>query len=131
MTMAWVRTTSGIEIPEPAVDSGNVTISTLVNAGRNANGQFIGQVIGDDKLKVEMNWNVLKPEQFRELLKLFDARQGGSFIHTFVVYDPRVMAYRNIKMYVGDRSGRPMMVDDPGVGHPRYWRDVQANLIEV
>jgi hypothetical protein len=34
-------------------------------------------------------------------------------------------------MYVGDRQGKPLMVDNPGVGHPRYWSEVQANLIEV
>lgn len=129
--MAWVQTASGITIPEPAFESGNVTISTLVNAGRNANGKFVGQVIGDDKLKVELNWAVLTPTQFQALLNLFNRDVGGSFVNTFRVYDPRTMTYRNIKMYVGDRSGRPLMVSSPGTGHPKYWADIQANLIEV
>lgn len=129
--MAWVRTASGIAIPEPAFDSGGVTISTLVNAGRNANGEFIGQVIGNDKLKIDINFKVLSPTQMRDLLKLFDRRQGGRFVNTFRVYDPRTMSYRNLNMYVGDRSGRPIMVKNPGTGHPKWWVDVQANLIEV
>lgn len=129
--MSWVKTASGIEIPEPAFDSGQVTISTLVNAGRNAQGKFIGQVIGNDKLKVELSWKVLTPAQFRAVLQLFDRAQGGKFVNDFVVYDPRVNAYRTLTMYVGDRSGRPLMVANPGTGHPKYWADVQANLIEV
>jgi hypothetical protein len=129
--MAWVETTSGIAIPEPAVDSGAVTISTLVNAGRNASGKFIGQCIGDDKLKIEMSWNVLNPQQFHDLLALFDRQRGGKFVNDFRVYDPRTMSYRTCRMYVGDRQGRPLMVDNPGSGHPTYWTDVKADLIEV
>lgn len=128
---SWVRLASGLEIPEPAFDGGQVTISTLVNAGRNANGKFVGQVIGNDKLKIELNWSVLEPDQMKALLKIWDRSQGGKFVNEFRVYDPRRSSYRNMKMYVGDRSGRPLMVDNPGVGHPRYWTDVQANLIEV
>lgn len=129
--MAWVKTTSGISIPEPAFDSGNVTISTLVNAGRNASGKFVGQVIGDDKLKIEMNWSVLTPQQFHDLLAIFDRKQNGKFVNDFTVYDPRTMTYRTVRMYVGDRQGRPLMVNSPGVGHPTYWADVKADLIEV
>jgi hypothetical protein len=128
---SWVKTTSGIAIPEPAFDSGNVTISTLVNAGRNANGKFIGQVIGDDKLKIEMNWSVLTPAQFQTLLNIFNRAQSGKFVNDFTVYDPRTMTYVTKRMYVGDRSGRPLMVSNPGTGHPRFWTDVKADLIEV
>jgi hypothetical protein len=103
----------------------------MVNAGRNAQGNFIGQVIGNDKLKVELNWSVLTPQQFSDLLKIFDRSQGGRFVNTFTVYDPRTMTYRNLPMYVGDRAGQPIMVSNPGVGHPKYWVDIQANLIEV
>lgn len=129
--MAWITTTSGIEIPEPSIGSGGVTISTLVNAARNANGTFVGQVIGNDKLKIELNWSVLAPEQFRALLALFDRAQGGKFVNEFTVYDPRIMGYRTMQMYVGDRTGKPIMVSNPGSGHPKWWTEVQANLIEV
>lgn len=129
--MAWVRTTAGVVIPEPAFDSGAITISTLVNAGRNANGKFVGQVIGDDKLKIEMNWAVLTPVQFQALLNIFHRNVGGKFVNSFHVYDPRTRTYRDINMYVGDRQGKPIMVSNPGTGHPKYWTEVQANLIEV
>lgn len=128
---AWIKTDSGIEIPAPALESGAVTLSTLVNAGRNASGKFIGQVIGNDKMKIEMSWNVMSPDDFQTLLNIFDRTQGGKFVNDFVVYDPRTQTYVTKRMYVGDRSGKPIMVDNPGVGHPTHWIDVQANLIEV
>lgn len=126
--MGWVTLASGIEIPEPAFDSGAVTISTLVNAGRNANGKFVGQVIGNDKLKIDLNWSAMTPDQFQDFLKIWDREQGGKFVNEFTVYDPRHRGYRDMKMYVGDRSGKPFIVDG---AHPRYWTEIQANLIEV
>ena len=127
----WIQTSAGIAIPTPALESGNVTISTLVDGARNANGKFIGETIGGDKLKIEMSWNILTPTEMRNLLKIWDRDQGGKFHKNFRVYDPRIMDYRTVNMYVGDRSGKPLMVDVNGSGHPRYWTDVQANLIEV
>lgn len=129
--MAWVKTSSGIVLPDPLLGSGGVTISTMVNAGRNASGNFVGQVVGEDKMKIEMSWEALNSTEFRNLLKIWDRRQGGNFINTFVVYDPRVQDYVSMKMYVGDRQGRPQQVSNAGTGDPRYWRDVKASLIQV
>jgi len=127
--MSWVTTSGGVEIPEPSFGSGTVTFSTLVNAGRNANGKFVGQVIGGDKMKVEMSWEVLTPEQFATILQVFDRNQGGKFVNTFTVYDPRTGTYVSKKMYVGDRSGTPIMVKTDG--HPTYWTGIKVDLIEV
>ena len=33
--MAWIETDGGIALPVPALDSGKVSISTLVDGGRN------------------------------------------------------------------------------------------------
>lgn len=127
--MAWVETASGIALPTPAFDSGKVTISTVVDGGRNANNVFIGSVVGDDKLKIEMKFPALKPQEMMNFLKLFDRKQGGHFVNDFVVFDPRVNRRVTMRMYVSDRSGNPMMVD-PATGIPKYWTDVTANLIE-
>ena len=129
--MAWIQTSSGIALPEPLLGSGNTTISTMVNSGRNASGNFVGQVVGEDKMKIEMSFEGLSPQEFRNLLKIWDRRQGGKFINTFTVYDPRVMDYVSMKMYVGDRQGRPVMVSNPGTGDPRFWQDIKVDLIQV
>lgn len=128
--MAWIETQSGIALPSPALDSGTVTISTIVDGGRNTEGNFIGSVIGDDKLKVECKFNVLSPQEMMNLLQIFDRNNGGSFINTFRVFDPRVNDFVYLDMYVGDRSGTPYMVS-PQTMTPKFWRNVQANLIQV
>ena len=125
----WIKTSAGVVLPAPALGSGKLSISTIVDGGRNTQGVFVGSVIGNDKLKIDLNWGSLSPTQFQALLAVFDRQQGGKFVNEFEVYDPRFNAFRKIKMYVGDRSGTPYMVG--GDGLPVFIRDVQANLIEV
>ena len=129
--MAWIKTTSGIALPEPLIGSGNTTISTMVNSGRNSSGNFVGQIVGEDKMKIEMAWDGLSPSEFENLLKIWDRRQGGKFINSFTVYDPRVRDYVTMRMYVGDRQGRPAMIANTGVGDPKYWQDIKVDLIQV
>ena len=128
--MAWIETAGGVALPTPAFGSGEITISTLVDGGRNANGDFVGQMVGNDKLKIPLAFNILSPEQFQQFLAVFDRRLGGSFINTVRVFDPRVNDYVYLDMYVGDRSGRPLMVNKNTM-RPYAWVDVKASLIEV
>ena len=48
----------------------------------------------------------------------------------FRVFDPRVNDFVWLDMYVGDRSGTPYLVDPVSL-RPAFWKDVQANLVEV
>lgn len=128
--MAWIETASGIALPTPAFGSGKTIISTVVDGGRNTEGNFIGSVVGDDKLKIECTFKALTPEQMMNLLKIFDRKQGGRFVNTFRVFDPRVNDFVYMEMYVGDRSGTPYLVN-PNTMRPSYWTDVQANLIQI
>ncbi len=129
MPNKWISTEGGIILPPPVLGPGRISISTLVDGGRNTKGVFVGSVIGDDKLKIEMDLGDLSPEEFQKFLAIFDRQQGGRFINTFRVFDPRVNDFRNIKMYVGDRAGTPYMVGPDG--RPLCIKEVQANLIEV
>lgn len=130
MSNTWIQTKSGVVLPPPALGSSKISISTLVDGGRNTNGKFVGSVIGDDKLKIDLQWDVLTPEQFMSLLNVFDRKKGGRYVNDFLVYDPRYNALRTITMYVGDRSGTPYLVDENTL-RPRWVKDVSANLIEV
>ena len=129
--MAWIETDTGIALPAPELGSGKVSVSTLVDGGRNAaDGTFIGSVIGDDKLKIELQFFKLSPDQMQRCLAIFDRQQGGRFVNTFRVFDPRANDCVYKQMYVGDRSGTPYLVDKTTL-RPAYWRDVTANLVEV
>ena len=128
--MAWIETSTGVALPTPQYDSGKVSISTLVDGGRNVNGDFIGSVIGNDKLKIECNFAALTPEQMMNWLRIFDRSQGGAFVNTFRVFDPRYNDYVLKRMYIGDRSGTPFILN-PTTQKPTYWVNVSGNLIEV
>ena len=128
--MAWIETSSGIALPAPELGSSGVSISTLVDGGRNAQGKFIGSVIGGDKMTIECSFGRLSPEEFQRLLAVFDRSQGGRFVNDFVVYDPRVRDFVTKTMYVGDRSGTPCAVD-PGSFTPGYWKNCKCKLIET
>ena len=129
--MAWIETDTGIALPAPELCSGKVSVSTLVDGGRNAaDGTFIGSVIGDDKLKIELQFFKLSPAEMQRFLAIFDRQQGGRFVNTFRVFDPRANDFVYKQMYVGDRSGTPYLVDKTTL-RPAYWRDVTANLVEV
>lgn len=130
MGNAWIQTTGGVVLPAPAMGSNKISISTLVDGGRNTQGKFVGSVIGDDKLKIDLQWDILSPEQFMALLSIFDRKKGGKFVNDFIVYDPRYNDFRTITMYVGDRSGTPYLVGKNTM-RPQWITEVTANLIEV
>lgn len=121
---------NGVAIPEPAYGSGGFQLSTLVDGGRNELGNFIGQVIGDDKLKYEMSWPALTPNEVQRLLSVFDRRQGGTFTGVWNLYDPALGRHRDVLMYVNDRTGQPFKVRQVS-RVPELFLDVKLNLIEV
>ena len=125
----YIETLGGLPIV-PAFDSGGFIIATNVDGARNESGNFIGQVVGSDKLKVECSFKYMEPEQLQQLLKIWDRTQGGSFVNKFKVFDPRVNDFVVKTMYVGDRSGRPYMIN-PHTMRPEFFVDIKANLIEV
>jgi len=126
--MPYIQTAEGIVLPAPAFGSGQITIATNVDGGRNESGNFIGQVVGDDKLKIECSFAKMDPIPFMNFLKIWDRQQGG--VNDFIVFDPRINDFRTLRMYVGDRSGRPYLVNKT-TSRPAFWVDVKANLIEV
>ena len=122
-------TAGGIALPSPIVGGYDLSLSTLVDGGRNAQGQFVGQVIGDDKLKITGSFGNLTQEEFQRFLRLFDRNFGGAFVQRFTVFDPRVGDFVVKEMYVGDRTGKALALD--GLHRPTMWGDIKASLIEV
>ena len=126
----WIETTSGIVLPSVVMGSSGLTISTLIDGGRNVDGTFVGSVVGNDKLSIDLEFVNLTPEQFKNFLRLFDRNYGGSFVNEFKIFDPRVDDWVTKEMYVSDRSGRPMRLDR-NTGRPIKWADIKAKLVEV
>lgn len=84
------------------------TISTTVNAGRNANNAVIGDRVGRDLYKLDnMEWVGLTPKQREMMLKAIEP-----FYVPVTFEDMKKPGHPiTIIMYPGDRSGSPLFVD--------------------
>jgi len=114
-----------IMLPNPDTDSAKNTITTLVNAGRNALGIVTAQKIGRDQEKTELKWSYLEKEEWEPLLRFWD----NNFYFIFTYYS-RVEGKKISRVfYVGDRTDQPYNVDAFGV--PTAYVQCAANLVDT
>lgn len=119
---------AGLDLPEPSTYSGNT--STLVDSGRNVQGELIASVIREDVAKVEMSWNYLTAQQWATINKKFAGKHGGSFFNDVTFYDQTSGDWVTRKMYVSDRNAG-MWRRDPRNGNILGWTGCKLSLIEV
>lgn len=120
--MAYI-VVNGYEFPPPKRGV-KPTVTTVVDAGRNANGSVVGQRVGRDQYKIDgLEWSWLTAEQWGQIL---------SVLSPFFVYvtfpDPVTNAPKTVKMYCGDRTAEPYWVDENG--KPTHYRNCKVNLID-
>lgn len=115
---------NGYELP-PCKRGVSIKVSTMVNAGRNANGVVVGQKIGRDLYKIDgLEWAWLAATQWETILKVLSA----FFVHV-TFYDPVTNERKTIRMYPGDRTAGAYWVDEQG--KPTHYRDCKVNLIDT
>ena len=119
---------AGLDLPEPSTYSGNT--ATLVDSGRNVQGELIASVVREDVAKVEMTWNYLTAEQWAAINKKFSGKHGGSFVNDVTFYDQTSGDWITRRMYVSDRSAG-MWRRDPTNGNILGWTNCKLSLIEV
>lgn len=115
---------NGYELP-PSKRGVSVVVTTVVDAGRDANGAVVGQRVGRDQYKIDgLEWSWLTAEQWESIL---------SSLKNFFVYvtfhDPVTNGKKTIKMYTGDRTGEPYWVNSSG--KPTHYRNCKFNLIDT
>lgn len=99
-------------------------VTTVVDAGRNANGAVVGQRVGRDQYKIDgLEWPWLTAGEWSAILSAL-----SSFFVNVTFIDPVTNNYKTIKMYCGDRSAEPYWVD--GSGKPTHYRNCKVNLID-
>lgn len=122
--MASYLKINGQELPYPKRGVAPI-VTTVVNAGRNANGVVIGQRIGRDQYKINnLEWSWLTAEEWSRILSLIS---GFYFYVTFP--DPVTGQEKTVKMYCGDRTAEPYWVD--ANGNPTHYRNCKVNLIDT
>lgn len=121
--MAFI-TVNGYDFPSPRRGA-KPTVSTIVNAGRNANATAVGQKIGRDQYKLDgLEWPWLPADIWSRMLTVLD-----NFFVYVTFWDPVSDGQRTIKMYPGDRTGEPYWID-PDTGKPLFYLNCKVNLID-
>lgn len=114
---------NGYELP-PSKRGVSVVVTTVVDAGRDANGAVVGQRVGRDQYKIDgLEWSWLTATQWEHILKTL-----SNFFVYVTFNDPVTNGRKTIKMYCGDRTGEPYWVD--GDGKPTHYIDCKVNLID-
>lgn len=104
----------------------DMTVSTAVNAARNANNKVVGQKIGRDNYKIgSCEWAWLDADTWSAILKEFDEH----FYSTVEFFDMVNNTRRTLTMYCGDRSAQPYWVNSDGT--VKTYKDCKMNLIDT
>lgn len=120
--MAYI-TVNGYDFPPPKRGV-RPTVTTLVDAGRNANGTVVGQRVGRDQYKLDnLEWPWLDAVTWSNMLRVL-----SSFFVMVTFVDPVSNTYKTIKMYPGDRTAEPYWVD--GSDKPTHYMNCKVNLID-
>lgn len=115
---------NGHELP-PCKRGVHPIVTTVVDAGRNANGAVVGQRIGRDQYKIDaLEWTWLTAHQWQNILTLL---KDFCFDVTFI--DPVTNTPKTLKMYCGDRTAEPYWVTDQG--EPTHYKNCKVNLIDM
>lgn len=127
--MYW-GTTKGaadVAVPFPAVGGGLFTTSRNVDAGRNANGVVVGQMVGRSIDKQNMSWKVLPPEKWWEMNRFVEDNGMFFWCHYF---SHGLGKWMDRKFYCGDFTANPYMVD-ANTGSPKWYLDCSVNVIDT
>ena len=115
---------NGVSIPYPKRGV-KVTVTTVVDAGRNANGEVVGQRIGRDQYKIDTcEWAYLSAAEWQQILQLI-----SGFYFNLTFYDPVSNGLKTIRAYCGDRSAEPYWVDSNG--KPTHYINCKCNFIDT
>ena len=115
---------NGYQLPSPKRGV-MPTVTTVVDAGRNANGAVVGQRVGRDQYKIDnLEWPWLTAEQWSQILS---AISDFFFFVTFT--DPVSGGLITVKMYCGDRTAEPYW--EAYGGSPTHYRNCKVNFIDV
>lgn len=115
---------NGYELPPPKRGV-KIIVTTVVNAGRNANGSVVGQRVGRDQYKIDgLEWTWLTAIEWERILFVL-----RNFFVNVTFNDPVTNFRKTIRMYCGDRTGEPYWIDDSG--KPTHYRNCKVNLIDT
>ena len=131
-----------VNLPTPSDYRG--ISATVVDSGRNSEGQVIAQVIKSDVAKIELKWNFLTVQQFADIAKLFEQNLGGAFIVPVSFFNittgdfegdisiaPNTTTNKVRLFYPNDRAVDFAHIKLDDYGKPIGYTNVSLNLIDT
>ncbi|MCI8333948.1 MAG: hypothetical protein HFH25_05140 [Lachnospiraceae bacterium] len=114
---------NGMPFPTPKRGF-KITVVTNVEAGVNAFGGVVGQVIGRNQYKLDsMQWDGLDAATWERMLEAVEP-----FYIPVTFEDPQTRERRTIMMYPGNRTGEPYWLDkDKKI---KMYQSCQFNLVD-
>lgn len=118
----WVR------LPMSGVDSMKQITTTVVNAGRNAQAEVIGEQIGRTQSKID-SYKVpyLYAHEWTKILRIFK----DQIVRTMRFYDQETGEFITRDMYVSDRTATAFAYKQDGSGAVEIWKDCSCNFIDM
>ena len=118
------RESYAIAVPYPT--KAPFTTTNLVDGARNAQGTFIGRVVGRSMDKQEMSWEMISCTKWWQLNRWLEA---GHFTCYACYFSHNVGEWKTRLFYISDRKVEPEMID-PGNGEPAFYRNASLNVID-
>ena len=98
---------------------------TTVSDARNTNGVFIGDQIGRNQAKIELQWAFLSADEWRDILSIIKT----NFVNPVEYFDQEEGRRITRRMYAGDRTATPYCIDENG--KVTLYKDCAVNFIDT
>lgn len=115
-------TINGTAVPTP-VRGLTEEVSTNVNSGRAASGELVGEKVGRDIYKLNMEWHGLTRAQWNQICSLV-----GDFKFTATFPDMVNGGFCTHLCYCGNRSAEPYYIN--GSGDFTFYKTCKMNIID-
>lgn len=96
----------------------------LVDSARNAQGEVVAQKINRRQVKLNVEWNVVYPDELEKILNCIEQFEGK-----VRYYDPKSGGFITRNMYWGDYSVSTYWTNKEG--KPIYLTALKASLIDM
>ena len=116
--------------PTPSYNSLEQSSSSLVTSGRTASGAVIGTRVGKRNLsKINLSWSVLTAKQWADIQNAIKGSTDSSILFYVRYFDMERSSFIIRRMYAGDRSAKPLFLNDDGT--VKMWQSCTVNLVDA
>lgn len=129
MQIGMSPTSLTLQVPFPSIGQGLFQTSRLVDAGRNANGAVVGQMIGRSVDKQNMGWTAISCEKWWEINRFIE--NNGLFFYCRY-FNHNLGEWKVRRLYAGDPQVEPRNLD-PETQVPRdgVYHNATLNVIDM